>query len=102
MQFGWPRHSRQGLIEVGYFNNFLNNSRHPWDCSGTTAHADLRSNNMRLYSIVYKKDDDWETVNELGKQDCLHFVDLNRDEQPHRLPYAFEIKQAEETERRVR
>lgn len=48
------------------------------------------------------KDNDWEIISKLGELDSLHFIDLNREEQPHRMPYTNEIKRVEETERKIR
>lgn len=40
-------------------------------------------------------------MNELGKLGQLHFIDLNRDEMPYKLPYTNDIKRHEETLRKL-
>ena len=56
---------------------------------------------MSLYQITMPKDDSWQVMNKLGDTDALHFIDLNKGEQPFNLPYAQQIKKCEETERRL-
>ena len=41
-------------------------------------------------------------MNELGKQGLLHFVDVNRLEQPFNLPFNKELKKCEETLRKLK
>lgn len=48
------------------------------------------------------KDSDWDIMNMLGHLNCLHFIDLNKGEQPHHLKYTTYIKRAEESERKIR
>ena len=38
-----------------------------------------RSESMDLYQLIMQADDAWATINELGKLECLHFIDLNKD-----------------------
>ncbi len=57
---------------------------------------------MDLYEIFIPKDNDWDIMNELGSLNCVHFIDLNKDEQPHKLPYINDVKRAEDAEMRVR
>lgn len=52
----------------------------------------LRSDPMSLYEITIPKDSAWEIMNELGKIDCMHFIDLNTHEQPFNLTYAHWVK----------
>ena len=52
-----------------------------------------------MYQILVPKDNDWDIMNELGHVNCLHFIDLNRAEQPHHLRYFSEIRRAEEDEK---
>jgi V-type H+-transporting ATPase subunit a len=56
---------------------------------------------MQLYQITIPKDDAWDVMNQLGNLDIVHFIDLNKGEQPFNLPYTSQIKRCEETERRV-
>lgn len=53
---------------------------------------------MDLYEIMIPKDNDWDIMNELGKLNCLHFVDLNKGEQPHHLRYFDQVRRGEEAE----
>jgi hypothetical protein len=46
-------------------------------------------------------DDAWDTVNELGKLDIVHFVDLNKDKLPHELKYAKTINNINEIQKRI-
>lgn len=48
-----------------------------------------------------QSDDAWATVNELGKLDCLHFMDLNDQKPAHEKTYAKVIKSIEETEKKI-
>lgn len=56
---------------------------------------------MQLYQLVMQSDDAWHTVNELGKLNCLHFIDLNPDKLPHEQKFAKIIRTIDETERRI-
>jgi hypothetical protein len=40
-------------------------------------------------------------MNELGKLNQLHFIDLNREVQPYQLAYTSEIKKLEEADRKI-
>jgi len=40
-------------------------------------------------------------MNELGKLGNLHFIDLNRDVQPYMLVHTANLKNIEETERKI-
>jgi hypothetical protein len=44
---------------------------------------------MELYRMTIPKDDIWKVVNELGRKNFAHYVDLNKSEQLFNLPYAF-------------
>ena len=56
---------------------------------------------MLLYQMMIQGDDAWDTLNELGKLDCLHFIDLNKEKLPHEMKYAKIIKNIEETQRKI-
>jgi hypothetical protein len=56
---------------------------------------------MQLYQMVMQKDDGWATLNELGKINCLHFIDLNKDKMPHELQYSRTIRNLEEVQRKI-
>jgi len=46
-------------------------------------------------------DDAWYLMNEMGNMGTIHFMDLNKAEQPFHLPYAGQIKRADEALRRI-
>lgn len=48
-----------------------------------------------------QSDDAWATVNELGKLDCLHFIDLNKDKLSYEQMFAKIIKSIEDTQRKI-
>jgi hypothetical protein len=56
---------------------------------------------MQLYQITIPKDDSWDVMNQLGNLNAVHFIDLNKGEQPFSLPYTNQIKRCEETERKI-
>ncbi len=56
---------------------------------------------MYLYKMVFTKDGAREAVGDIGKMNCMHFIDMNKDEQSWNLPYTLLIKRCEETERRL-
>jgi len=60
-----------------------------------------RSEKMELYKMTIPKDDAWRVIEALGHKDFAHFIDLNKQEQLFNLPFAFQIKACEETERRL-
>jgi hypothetical protein len=60
-----------------------------------------RSEDMFLYKIVIAKDNSWEVMNELGRLNFLHFLDMNKDEQVFKLTYADTLRRVEETYRRI-
>lgn len=61
-----------------------------------------RSEEMELYSLILSKDYAWEVMDELGKKNALHFIDLNLKGQAYNKPYLMCIKRCDETERRIR
>lgn len=61
----------------------------------------FRSEDMELFEITIPKDNAWDIMNELGSLNCMHFIDLNKQEQVFNLTFAPIIKRCEETERRI-
>ena len=61
----------------------------------------FRSEDMLLFEISFPKDSAWEIMNKVGQYDCLHFIDLNKNEQVFNLRYAADIKRCDETEKRL-
>lgn len=56
---------------------------------------------MKLYSLQVPKDDAWSVMNTIGEIGFSQFIDLNRDEPPHTLPFTKQVKQCEEAERKL-
>lgn len=47
----------------------------------------FRSEDMEMYQVTMPNDDAWYLMNEMGTLGSLHFMDLNKGEQPFHLPY---------------
>ena len=60
-----------------------------------------RSEDIELYKVTIHKDHDQKIMNELGKLSQLHFIDLNKEEQPYKLPYTQDLKRLEEAQRKL-
>ena len=56
---------------------------------------------MTLFRVTIPRDDAWKVVEALGKHGKAHFINMNGQEQTHKLPYASQIANCEETERRL-
>ena len=56
---------------------------------------------MVLYNCAVQYDDAWAIFNELGKHNCMHFVDCNKNKMHFELPFAKAISQHDETERKI-
>lgn len=61
----------------------------------------FRSEDMALYEITIPKDNAWDIMNELGNLNCIHFIDLNKEEQVFNLQYASLVRRCEETEKKI-
>ena len=61
----------------------------------------LRSEDMYLYKFVISKDNAYHVVRSLGILNCVHFLNMNKNEQSFKLPYTHIIKRCEESERRL-
>jgi len=61
----------------------------------------FRSEDMALYEISIPKDDAWDIMNQLGQLDCMHFIDLNKNEQVFTLRFANLIKRCDDSEKRI-
>lgn len=55
----------------------------------------LRSEDIELYKLSIHKDFTWNIMNELGKLNSLHFINVNQGLQPHELKYTNDIKNSE-------
>lgn len=56
---------------------------------------------MDLYKVTVHKDDSWNLMNELGKLNSLHFIDLNRNANAYDLPYITQVREADESLRQI-
>ena len=56
---------------------------------------------MQLFQMVMQTDDSWDTLNEIGKLDAVHFINLNSDKMSHEMTYAKTIRQLEEIDRKI-
>lgn len=61
----------------------------------------FRSEDMALYEISIPKDGAWDIMHELGQLDCIHFVDLNQEEQVFNLTFSGLLKRMEDTLRQL-
>ncbi len=56
---------------------------------------------MRLYQIAVAKDDAQVVMNELGDLGRVQFIDLNTHLSPLALPFTQDIRQIEDSERKL-
>ena len=56
---------------------------------------------MRLYTLQIPKDDAWNVMNQMGEVGFSQFIDLNKDEPVHTLPYHRQVKACEDAERKL-
>ena len=56
---------------------------------------------MKLFQLVMQNDEAWHVLNDLGRLNCIHFIDLNPDKLPHEQKFAKVIKTIDETEKRL-
>ena len=56
---------------------------------------------MKLYQLKVQKDEAWNVMNQFGELGKAQFVELNKDEAPHSLPFTKQVKQCEEAERKL-
>jgi hypothetical protein len=57
---------------------------------------------MRLFQMSMTKDSAWSIVTELGQSNCVHFIDLNKNEQPFNLIYAKQLRSCEEALKNIK
>ena len=57
---------------------------------------------MRLFQMTMSKDSAWNIVTELGHANVVHFIDLNKNEQPFNLIYSKNLRQVEETLKNIK
>lgn len=56
---------------------------------------------MTLFQVAMQRDQDWTSLTELLRLDCLHFENLNAHVLPHKLTYCEQLRQVDETLRRI-
>jgi hypothetical protein len=56
---------------------------------------------MELFKLTIHKDSSNKIMNELGKMNQLHFIDLNKETMVYELPFTNDIKRLEEAERKL-
>lgn len=56
---------------------------------------------MVLFQISVQKDDSWKIVNDIGDMGKTHFIDINNEESPYNLPYTQQIKNCEDSEKKL-
>jgi vacuolar-type H+-ATPase subunit I/STV1 len=57
---------------------------------------------MSLISLFISKDYAWEIMNELGKINLLHFIDLSKKSQVYNKSFLNRIKQCDEAYRNIK
>lgn len=57
---------------------------------------------MELYSLILSKDSCWEAMDELGKKNILHFLNLNEKNPAYTNPFIQSIRRCDETERKIK
>ena len=69
-----------------------------WEYSGKRLNvsSQARSEDMELYQMTMANDDAWYIMNQLGNLGTIHMIDLNKHEQPFQLPFAKQIRRAED------
>lgn len=56
---------------------------------------------MQLYQVTVKRDQDWDTINQLFKLDFIHYIDINAHQQSHLLLYAEQMRRIDDTQKRI-
>jgi hypothetical protein len=56
---------------------------------------------MDLYRVTIPKDSDWQVLETLGEMGLAHFINMNKDETPFKLPYSTRIGQCDDVERKL-
>jgi len=56
---------------------------------------------MKLYTLQIPKDVAWDVMFDMGQAGHSQFIDLNKDEPVHTLPYHRQVKACEEAERKL-
>ena len=56
---------------------------------------------MHLYKMCVSKDNAWKTMNQLGSTGLTHFIDINKDILPYKLPYTLLLKRMDTVLRKI-
>jgi len=63
--------------------------------------SQLRSEDMTLLQVIIPHEQGYEAVSQLLELDMVHYVDLNKNVMPTRLPFTELLKRAEETSKKI-
>ena len=63
--------------------------------------SQLRSEDMTLLQVMLPHDQGYEIISKLLELDMVHYVDLNKNVMPNKLPFTELLKRAEETSRKI-
>ena len=56
---------------------------------------------MTLLQVFLPQDQGYEAISRLLELDMVHYVDLNRNVMPNKLPFTELLKRAEETNKKI-
>lgn len=54
-----------------------------------------------MYKLTVSKDFSWNIMNELGKLENLHFLNVNEGLQPHELTYTQDVKNCDDALKKI-
>ena len=61
----------------------------------------FRSQEMHLYKLCVSKDNAWKQIRQLGATKQIHFIDINEDQPPFKLPYTLQVKRCENIQQKL-
>ena len=56
---------------------------------------------MTLLQVMIPQDSGYEIISKLLEHEMIHYVDLNRNVMPNKLPFTELLKRAEETSKKI-
>ena len=63
--------------------------------------SQLRSEDMTLLQVMIYNDQGYEIISNLLELEMVHYVDLNKNVMPNKLPFTELLKRAEETSKKI-
>ena len=63
--------------------------------------SQFRSEDMTLLQVMIPNDQGYEILSKLLELDMVHYVDLNKNVMPNKLPFTELLKRAEETNKKI-